>query len=221
MPYLGVVTDWFDDWDFNETDMAEDVFEDMQAKWKPNNRFTIQKLLGSDVPDFMLWIQDQIDDVTTDETPVFDKEEHEIDGVKQYIKSEIILEPENNINSEFEDISRILKEHNRPALDKVFRRNKEEFLGFLRSRLSEQRDESETDEEIGELESTVESLERSIENILQPAIQGLANLLGTPIRIAEEQVLPVIAAPVKVIEKEIAKTGIIESIKGFIRGLFS
>ena len=85
MPYLGVVTDWFDDWDFRENDIAEDVFEDMQAEWQPNNRFTIQKLLGNDVPDFVLWIQDQIDDDTEDttETITFPPERIERDEKKE------------------------------------------------------------------------------------------------------------------------------------------
>ena len=139
----------------------------------------------------------------------------------QWVQSEVILRPENTVDREFERISRIFERDNRLPLADILRSDTAEFLDFLGSRISELRDEPEADEEIGELERTVESLERSIEDILQPAIQGLVNLLGTPIRIAEEQVLPVIAAPVKVIEKEIAKTGIIESIKGFIRGLFS
>ena len=99
----------------------------------------------------------------------------------------------------------------------ILRSDTAQFLDFLGSRISELRDEPETDEEIGEPEPAVESLERSLEGILQGAI----NLLGTPIRIAEEDVLPVIREPVRIIEQEIKKTGIIESIKGFIRGLFS
>ncbi len=210
MPYLGVVTDWFEDWDFNENDVAEDVFEDMQDDWKPNNRFTIQKLLGNDVPDFIIWIQDQINDVTTDETPIFNEE---IEDVKRYIERELILEPENDINSEFEDISRILKGDNRPAMDKVFRRNKKEFLDFLRSRPSELRDVTETDEDIEPLERTIETLERSITDLLQGAI----NLLGTPIRLTDEIIRP-IERPIRI---AVQKTGIIESIKGIFRSLFS
>ena len=169
MPYLGVVTDWFDDWDFNENDIAEDVFEDMQAEWKPNNRFTIEKLLGNDTPDFLLWIQDQIDDVTTDETPIFIKEDKEIDDVREYIKSEIVLNPENDINTKFKRISRILKEDNRPALEQVFRRNKKEFLDLLGSRLPELRAKPETDKEIRALERSIKPLERSLANVLKGA----------------------------------------------------
>ena len=85
MPYLGVVTDWFDDWDFQENDIAEDVFEDMQSEWKPNNRFTIEKLLGDETPDFILWIQDQIDDVQEDitETITFPPERIETDKARE------------------------------------------------------------------------------------------------------------------------------------------
>ena len=120
----------------------------------------------------------------------------------QWVESEIILDPENTVDEEFESISRIFERDNRLPLADILRDDTPEFLDFLGSRLSELRDEPETDEEIGELERRAESLERSIEDVLQPVTES-------------------VGAPIKVIQQEIKKTGIIESIKGFFRSIFS
>ena len=122
--------------------------------------------------------------------------------ILEWIESEVILNPENSLEREYADISAMFGKRNRSTLEHILGDNKKEFLDILGSRLSELRDEPETDEEIGELERRVESLERSIEELLQPVTET-------------------VGAPFKVIEQEIKKTGIIESIKGFIRGLFS
>ena len=70
MPYLNVVIDWFEDWDFRDDDIAEDVLEEMEDEWKPNNRFTIPQLLGENLPDFVIWIQERIDEEQIDETDI-------------------------------------------------------------------------------------------------------------------------------------------------------
>ena len=185
MPYLQTIIDYFEDQDFviPEDNSAETLYEQLEGDWKPNNRFPIWKILGDDLPDFIIWLQNEIDDTLPDDTPVFIKEDKEIDDVKRYIERELILEPEKSIDSEFEDISRILKGDNRPALDKVFRRNKKEFLDFLRSSVSEPRDEPKADPSLEPLERTIETLERSIDDVLQ---RINVNMLGTPIRVIEE-----------------------------------
>ena len=219
MPYLQTIIDYFEDNDFviPEDNDAQTLYEQLEKDWKPNNRFPIWKILGDDLPDFIIWLQEQIDEEQPDETPIFDKEEKEIDELRKFIESEVLLEPENSVNEEFEDISRILKRDNRPALDKVLRGNKKEFLDFIRSRLSGVSDEPETDESTGSIERAVEPIERGIDSLLQ----GATNLLGTPMRLLEELVLPIIREPVRIVEGEIVKTGIVQSIKGFLRGLFS
>ncbi len=135
----------------------------------------------------------------------------------EWVKREVILNPENSVNGEYQDISDIFEKDNRSSLDHILRGDKKEFLDFLGSRLSELRAEPKAGKEAETLESRVEAVESSIEELLQ----GAVNMLGTPIRIIDEQVLPIIREPIEIIEQEIKKTGIVESIKGFIRGLFS
>ena len=135
----------------------------------------------------------------------------------EWVKREVILNPENSVNGEYQDISDIFEKDNRSSLDHILRGDKKEFLDFLGSRLSELRAEPKAGKEAETLESRVEAVESSIGELLK----GAVNLLGTPIRIIDEQVLPIIREPIEIIEQEIKKTGIIKSIKGFIRGLFS
>ncbi len=134
----------------------------------------------------------------------------------EWVQSEVILNPKNSVDREFESISRIFERDNRSPLADILREQQAEFLDLLGSRLSELRDEPEADEEAGEPEPAVESIERSLEGLLQ----GATNMLETPIRLLDERVLPIIREPVEIIEQEIKKTGIVESIKGFFRSLF-
>ena len=135
----------------------------------------------------------------------------------EWIKREVILDPENSVDREFESISTMFTKDKRSALADILRDDTPEFLEFLESRLAKLRDSPQADQEIETLESRVESLESSIESVLEGIIQGAVNMLGTPIRLADEAVTPIIR-PVII---EFKKTGIIESIKGFFRGLFS
>ncbi len=134
----------------------------------------------------------------------------------EWIQREVILNPENSIDREFESISRIFERDNRLPLADILRDDTPEFLDFLGSRLSELRDEPETDEEIGAPKRPTEPIERGIDDFLQ----GATNLLGTPMRLLDELVLPIIREPVRIVEAEIVKTGIVQSIKDFLRGLF-
>ncbi len=134
----------------------------------------------------------------------------------EWVEREVILNPKNSIDREFESISRIFERDNRLPLADILRDDQAEFLDFLGSRLSELRDEPEADEEAGAPEPAAESIERSLEGLLQ----GATNMLETPIRLFDERVLPMIREPVEIIEQEIKKTGIIETVKGFFRSLF-
>ncbi len=70
MPYLQQVIDWIESEQF-EFECGEDVndaFQDIEDKWTPNNRFTIPRLIGNDMPDLMLYLQEQIDDECEDTT---------------------------------------------------------------------------------------------------------------------------------------------------------
>ncbi len=138
----------------------------------------------------------------------------------EWVKREIILNPKNTPLEEFEEISTIFERDDRSALVDILGTDTPEFLDFLGSRLSGVPDEPETDEEARAPERTTGIIERSIDDLLQ----GAANMLGTPIRLLDEIVRP-IERPIRMVIKEteiaVEKTGIIDSIKGFFRSLFS
>ena len=72
MSYLQNVIDWIESEQF-EYECDEDVndtFERIDDEWKPNNRFSITKLLNinNEIPDLMLYLQEQIDDECEDTT---------------------------------------------------------------------------------------------------------------------------------------------------------
>ena len=104
----------------------------------------------------------------------------------EWIEREIILNPENSIDTEYEEISRIFERDNRSSLDHILRGDKEEFLDFLGSRLSELRDEPETDEEIGGFEQRLDVVEQGIEELSKGVARSL-NILGTPFFEIEEE----------------------------------
>ena len=103
----------------------------------------------------------------------------------EWVERELILDPTKTVDKEFESISRIFERDNRSPLADILRDDTPEFLDFLGSRLSELRDEPEADEDIGELESRIESLERSITDVLSRSGEALVNILGTPIRLLD------------------------------------
>ena len=70
--YLQQVIDWIESEQF-EYECDEDVndtFERINDEWKPNNRFSITKLLNinNEIPDLMVYLQEQIDDECEDTT---------------------------------------------------------------------------------------------------------------------------------------------------------
>ena len=71
MVYRQAVQDYYEEeWNFNCDDIAEFVFELMEQDWQPANRFTLTQMLGDEVPEYMLWIQQEIDDACPDETEI-------------------------------------------------------------------------------------------------------------------------------------------------------
>ena len=83
MPYLQTIIDYYEEEGFTIPDDndANTLYESLEKKWNPNNRFPIWKILGADLPDFIIWLQEQIDDEREDdtETITFDPERIETD----------------------------------------------------------------------------------------------------------------------------------------------
>ena len=70
MPYLQTIIDYYEEEGFTIPDDndANTLYESLEKKWNPNNRFPIWKILGADLPDFIIWLQEQIDDEREDDT---------------------------------------------------------------------------------------------------------------------------------------------------------
>ena len=87
MPYLQTIIDYYEDEGFSirENDTGETLYERLEKSWKPNNRFPIWKILGNDLPDFIIWLQEQIDDEREDttETITFPPERTKEDETRQ------------------------------------------------------------------------------------------------------------------------------------------
>ncbi len=135
----------------------------------------------------------------------------------EWVKQRVILNPENSVDVEFEEISRMFEDDNRSALADILRDDTPEFLKFLESRLSELRAKPETDEEIETPEQRAPDLEPRIRELSQGIADGLANLLGTPMRTIDS----IAATIVRTVEEVIIEpTSIINKVSNFIRGLF-
>ncbi len=100
----------------------------------------------------------------------------------EWVQREVILNPENTVDREFEEISTIFERDNRSALADILRGDTAEFLDLLGSRLSELRDEPETDEDFTDLEQRLGVIESGIEDVFRRFGETLTNILGTPIR---------------------------------------
>ncbi len=135
----------------------------------------------------------------------------------EWVESEWIFNPENTANQEFKRISKDFKDNNRSSLGHILGDDKKEFLKFLESRLSELRAKPETDEEIEEPEPRADDLEPRIRELSQGIADGLANLLGTPMRTIDSIITPIVRTVEAVIEEP---TSIIDKVTNFIRGLF-
>ena len=97
LPYLQTIKDYFEDQGLviPEDNDANTLYEELEANWFPNNRFPIHKILGDDLPDFIVWLQEKIDEEQPDftETISFTPKGIERDESKenQIIETEIEL----------------------------------------------------------------------------------------------------------------------------------
>ena len=90
MSGLSEVEQWVqDNWTFKCGEEVNDVYEQIEDDWNPDLRFSLTKVLGDDLPDFIIWLQEQIDDECEDttETITFPPERIERD---EEIKKQII-----------------------------------------------------------------------------------------------------------------------------------
>ncbi len=113
----------------------------------------------------------------------------------EWVEREVILDPTQSVDEQFEDISRMFEKDNRSALADILRDDTPEFLKFLESELSGARAEPEADKEIETLESRASDLERRISDVQQRITEGVEDVIKEP-------------------------TSIIGKITNFIRGLF-
>ena len=113
----------------------------------------------------------------------------------EWIEREWIFNPENDVDVEFERISKDFEDNDRSALADILRDDTPEFFKFLESELSRARAEPQADEEIRTLERRAKSLESRIEEIQFRIEEGVDTLIKQP-------------------------TSIIGKVTNFIRGLF-
>ena len=96
MSGLSEVEQWVDDnWTFECGEDVNDVFEQIDKDWNPEQRFGLVQVLNDELPDFMVWLQERIDDECEDttETISFPPERTERDEEirKEIISTEIEL----------------------------------------------------------------------------------------------------------------------------------
>ena len=97
MPYLQTIIDWYEQEGFEipEDNDASTLYDTLESEWNPNNRFPIWKILGEDLPEFIIWLQEQIDDEQEDttETITFPPEriERDEDKAEDILDTEIEL----------------------------------------------------------------------------------------------------------------------------------
>ncbi len=69
MSGLSEVEQWVgDNWTFECGEDINVVFEQIDNDWNPEQRFGLVQILGNELPDFMVWLQEQIDDECEDVT---------------------------------------------------------------------------------------------------------------------------------------------------------
>ncbi len=81
-----------------------------------------------------------------------------------WVESEVILDPTNDVRGEFEDLSKMFEKRGRLPLSDILQEQEGEFLEFLESK---QRDDNieEPDEELEGLERRLVDLERELERV--------------------------------------------------------
>ena len=69
MSGLSEVEQWVtDNWTFECGEDVNGVYEQIEEDWNPDLRFSLTRVLGNDLPDFIIWLQEQIDDECEDTT---------------------------------------------------------------------------------------------------------------------------------------------------------
>ena len=128
MSGLSEVEDWVqDNWTFECDDDVNDVYEQIQSDWNPDLRFSLTKVLGEDLPDFIIWLQEQIDDECEDttETITFPKDRIERDEARE----NEILETEIELLEAKRDLLQLqIEELERPERGII-----ERVAGFIRN----------------------------------------------------------------------------------------
>ncbi len=90
MSGLSEVEQWVqDNWTFQCGEDVNDVFEQIEEDWNPDLRFGLAQVLGNDLPDFIIWLQEQIDDECEDTTETITFPPERIDRDEE-IKEEIL-----------------------------------------------------------------------------------------------------------------------------------
>ena len=91
MPYLQTIIDYYEQEGFEipEDNEASTLYDTLESEWNPNNRFPIWKILGEDLPEFIIWLQEQIDDEQEDITETITFPPERIDRDEE-IKEEIL-----------------------------------------------------------------------------------------------------------------------------------
>ncbi len=101
----------------------------------------------------------------------------------EWVQREVILDPTQSVNEQFEDISRMFEKDNRLPLADILRDDQAKFLEFLESELPRVRAEPETDEEIKGLEQRADELELSITRVQDTISKGMEAVISEPISI--------------------------------------
>ena len=87
-----------------------------------------------------------------------------LNEIIEWVQSEIILDTTQSVNEQYADISREFEKDNRLPLDDILLDDKAKFLEFLESRKGIQ-PEPEAEEDLSELESRVNDIERGIDEV--------------------------------------------------------
>ncbi len=97
MPYLQTIIDYYEEEGFEipEDNEATTLYDTLESEWNPNNRFPIWKILGNDLPDFITWLQEQIDEEQPDESEIItfptERDERDEDNEEEIADTEIEL----------------------------------------------------------------------------------------------------------------------------------
>ena len=90
-----------------------------------------------------------------------------LNEIIDWVESEVVLDPANDVRREFEDISRLFEEDGRLPLSDILQEQEGQFLKYLEDRLSTEQFLSETDEDFGGFEQRINAIESTINRLFQ------------------------------------------------------